>query len=133
VEGFKLTKPGKTDKEMFNTLNTESESAYVSENYLEETGTEVTDEEGEGIFTRDAFFASYPELATGAPVEGAIIMIAEGSHEHPDIAAQSDEQGTFYLPNIQLPGTYTLLINYSNESKRLTVNLTKDSVLKIPL
>jgi hypothetical protein len=71
--------------------------------------------------------------ATGAPVEGAIIMIAGGSHEHPDIAAQSDEQGNFYLPNVQIPGTYTLLINYSNESKRLTVNLTKDSVLKIPL
>jgi glutamyl endopeptidase len=63
VEGFKLTKPGEADKEMFNTLNTESESAYVSENLLEEAGTEVTDEEGEGgVFTRDAFFASYPEL-----------------------------------------------------------------------
>jgi hypothetical protein len=71
--------------------------------------------------------------ATGAPVAGAIVMIAEGSHEHPDIAVQSDEQGIFYLPDIQIPGTYTLLINYSNESKRLTVNLTKDSVLKIPL
>lgn len=71
--------------------------------------------------------------ATGAPVEGAIVMIAEGNHEHPDIAAQSDEQGTFYLPNIQVPGTYTLLINYSNESKRLTVTITKDSVLKIAL
>jgi hypothetical protein len=71
--------------------------------------------------------------ATGAPVEGAIVMIAEGSYEHPDIAAQSDEQGTFYLPEIRVPGTYTLLINYSNESKRLTVNITKDSVLKIPL
>ena len=71
--------------------------------------------------------------ATGAPVEGAIVMIAEGSHEHPDIASQSDEQGYFYLPNIQVPGTYTLLINYSNESKRLTVNITKDSVLRIPL
>jgi hypothetical protein len=71
--------------------------------------------------------------ATGTPVEGAIVMIAEGSYEHPDIAAQSDEQGTFYLPDIRVPGTYTLLINYSNESKRLTVNITKDSVLKIPL
>ncbi|HEX6429566.1 MAG TPA: hypothetical protein VF008_17860 [Niastella sp.] len=71
--------------------------------------------------------------STGAPVEGAIVMIAEGSFEHPDIAAQSDEQGTFYLPDIRVPGTYTLLINYSNESKRLTVNITKDSVLKIPL
>ena len=71
--------------------------------------------------------------ATGAPIEGAIVMIAEGSHEHPNIAAQSDEQGNFYLTNIQVPGTYTLLINYSNESKRLTVNITNDSVLRIPL
>jgi hypothetical protein len=71
--------------------------------------------------------------ATGAPVEGAIVMIAEGSYEHPDIAAQTDEQGNFSLPDLQVPGTYTLLINYSNESKRLTVNITKDSVLRIPL
>lgn len=71
--------------------------------------------------------------ATGTPVEGAIVMVAEGSYEHPDIAAQSDAQGTFYLPDLQVPGTYTLLINYSNESKRLTVNITKDSVLRIPL
>jgi hypothetical protein len=71
--------------------------------------------------------------ATGTPVAGAIVMIAEGSYEHPDIAVQSDEQGTFYLPDLHVPGTYTLLINYSNESKRLTVNITKDSVLKIPL
>jgi len=71
--------------------------------------------------------------ATGAPVEGAIVMIADGDYEHPDIAAQTDEQGTFYLPNIQIPGTYTLLINYSNESKRVSVNITKDSVLRIPL
>ena len=71
--------------------------------------------------------------ATGAPIEGAIVMVAEGSYEHPDIAAQSDEEGAFYLPDLRVPGTYTLLINYSNESKRLTVNITKDSVLKIPL
>ncbi|WP_207515560.1 carboxypeptidase-like regulatory domain-containing protein [Longitalea luteola] len=71
--------------------------------------------------------------ATGAPVGGAIVMIAEGSYEHPDIAAQTDDQGNFSLPELRVPGTYTLLINYSNESKRLTVNLTKDSVLRIPL
>jgi hypothetical protein len=71
--------------------------------------------------------------ATGTPVEGAIVMIAEGSHEHPDIAAQSDEYGMFSLPDIHIPGTYTLLINYSNESKRVTVNITEDSVLRIPL
>jgi glutamyl endopeptidase len=60
VEGFQLTKPGEADKEMYNSLNTETESAYSSS--LEETGTEVTDEETEGVFARDAFFASYPEL-----------------------------------------------------------------------
>ena len=71
--------------------------------------------------------------ATGTPVEGAIIMIAEGSYQHSDMASQTDEQGNFSLPNIQVPGTYTLLINYNNESKRVTLNITKDSVLKIPL
>jgi len=71
--------------------------------------------------------------ATGNPVEGAIVMVAEGSYQHSDIAAQTDEQGNFSLPNIQVPGTYTLQINYSNESKRVTVNVAKDSVLKIPL
>ena len=71
--------------------------------------------------------------ATGTPIEGAIVMIAEGSYEHPDIAAQTDAQGNFSLLELQVPGTYTLLINYSNESKRLTVNIAKDSVLRIPL
>jgi hypothetical protein len=71
--------------------------------------------------------------ATGNPVEGAIVMIAEGSYQHSDMASQTDAQGNFSLPNIQVPGTYTLLINYNNESKRVTLNITKDSVLKIPL
>ena len=71
--------------------------------------------------------------ATGTPVEGAIVMIAEGSYQHSDMASQTDEQGNFSLPNIQVPGTYTLLINYNNESKRVTLNIAKDSVLKIPL
>jgi hypothetical protein len=70
---------------------------------------------------------------TGAPVEGAIIMITEGSYQHSDMASQTDEQGNFSLPNIQVPGTYTLLINYGSGSKRVTMNITKDSVLKIPL
>lgn len=71
--------------------------------------------------------------ATGAPVEGAIVMIAEGSYQHSDMASQTDEQGNFSLPNIQVPGTYTLLINYGTGSKRVTLNITKDTVLKIPL
>jgi hypothetical protein len=73
------------------------------------------------------------ESATGNPVGGAIVMIAEGSYQHSDMASQTDEQGNFSLPNIQVPGTYTLLINYNNNSKRVTLNITKDSVLKIPL
>lgn len=70
--------------------------------------------------------------ATGAPIEGAMVMIAEGG-EHHDIASQSDAQGTFFLPEIQVPGTYTLLINYSGQSRKVTVNITKDSILRIPL
>lgn len=71
--------------------------------------------------------------ASGQPVQGAIVMIAEGSYEHQDIAAQSDEQGAFYLPEIRVPGTYTLLINYNNQLRKVTVNITNDSVLRIPL
>lgn len=65
VEGFKMSKPGEADKEMLNKLSTENEfeSAYSSTtSTLEESGTEVSDDEGEGAFMRDAFFASYPEL-----------------------------------------------------------------------
>jgi hypothetical protein len=71
--------------------------------------------------------------ATGQPVEGAMVMIAEGTYEHQDIAAQSDAQGSFYLPEIKVPGTYTLLINYNDQSRRITVNITSDSVLRLPL
>lgn len=71
--------------------------------------------------------------ATGKPVEGAMVMIAGGPYEHPDIAAQSDEEGNFYLPDIQIPGTYTLLIHYNDQSKKVTISIGTDSTLKIPL
>jgi V8-like Glu-specific endopeptidase len=61
VEGFQITKPGEADKEVYNILSTETESSYATPS-LEEAGTEVTEGEGEGTFSRDAFFASYPEL-----------------------------------------------------------------------
>src|SRR5690349_16820131 len=60
VEGFKITKPGEADKEVYNKLNTEAEMAFSTS--LEEAGTEFTEEATEGVYTRDAFFASYPEL-----------------------------------------------------------------------
>lgn len=71
--------------------------------------------------------------ATGKPVEGAMVMIADGTYEHQDIASQSDAAGVFYLPEIRVPGTYTLLIHYNDQSKTVTVNITAGSVLKIPL
>jgi len=71
--------------------------------------------------------------ASGQPVEGAVVMIADGAYEHPDIASQSDEHGTFYLPGVRVPGTYTLLINFNEQSKKVTVDITGESVLKIPL
>src|SRR5437588_8388340 len=51
------------------------------------------------------------KAASGQPVEGAMVMIAGGAYEHQDIASQSDAQGTFYLPELRVPGTYTILIH----------------------
>ncbi|WP_208420165.1 trypsin-like serine peptidase [Paraflavitalea devenefica] len=55
VEGLVLTRPGEADKEMLNTTETETGIGEL----LEEAGSEVPEE---GVFSRDAFFASYPEL-----------------------------------------------------------------------
>ena len=74
------------------------------------------------------------DAASGKPVPNAIIMITGGTHEHPDIASQSDENGSFALPALEIPGTYNLLINNNEVSKELTININnKDTVLKIPL
>lgn len=74
------------------------------------------------------------DASSGEPVPNAIIMITGGTHEHPDIASQSDEDGNFALPSLEIPGTYNLLINNNNVSKELTINIdNKDTVLKIPL
>ena len=60
VEGYSITKPGEADRELFNNANTEAQSESFM--LLEEAGTEVAEKAGETAFTRDAFFASYPEL-----------------------------------------------------------------------
>jgi glutamyl endopeptidase len=62
VKGFKITRPGEADKELYNKSGIEYESESQFSASLEEAGIEVTEEEGESVFTRDAFFASYPEL-----------------------------------------------------------------------
>ncbi len=74
------------------------------------------------------------EAASGKPVPNAIIMITGGTHEHPDIASQSDDDGQFALPSLEIPGTYNLLIQNNDVRKELTINIdSKDTVLKIPL
>jgi V8-like Glu-specific endopeptidase len=57
VEGLIITKPGEADKELYNRVGTESESAFTES--FEEAGTEEAEE---GVIAREAFFASYPEL-----------------------------------------------------------------------
>lgn len=74
------------------------------------------------------------DAISGKPVPDAIIMITGGTHEHPDMASQSDNEGHFALPSLQIPGTYHLLINHNELSKEITVNIEKqDTVLRIPL
>jgi hypothetical protein len=73
------------------------------------------------------------QAATGEPVAGAMVMITAGSYEHPDIAAQSDEQGVFFLPEIKIPGTYTLLIRYNDQAKTVRLTINNDHTIKIPV
>ena len=74
------------------------------------------------------------DAVSGKPVPNAIIMITGGTHEHPDIASQSDDDGQFALPSLEIPGTYNLLIQNNDVRKELTINIdSKDTVLKIPL
>jgi hypothetical protein len=69
--------------------------------------------------------------SSGKPLEGVTVMITGGSYEHPGIAAQTDKEGVFYLPEVKLPATYYLLINYEDQSKNIEVHLNKDSVISI--
>lgn len=71
--------------------------------------------------------------SSGKLVSGAMVMITGGSYEHPDIASQSDEKGVFYLPEIKIPGTYTLLIRHNDQSKTVSVQVDTDTVLNVSL
>lgn len=71
--------------------------------------------------------------SSGKPLEGAIVTITGGSHEYPDIAAQSDGQGIFYLPEIKIPAMYYLLIKHGDESKTIEVHLNRDSEIHVRL
>lgn len=71
------------------------------------------------------------DRTSGKPVVGAMVMITGGHYDHPDIASQSDEAGVFYLPDIKIPGTYTLLIRHGEQSKTVSVQVDADSILHI--
>jgi hypothetical protein len=70
----------------------------------------------------------------GKPVADAVIMVTDSSHSLPDIASNSDEKGEFYLDNLILPGSYTILINHHGISARKTIRLDEtDSVFTVQL
>lgn len=48
--------------------------------------------------------------AAGAPVEGAVVMLAAPSPPHRDIAAVTAATGSFGLGNL-VPGSYTVAVN----------------------
>ena len=48
--------------------------------------------------------------AAGAPVEGAVVMVAAPSPTHHDIAAVTAATGSFGLGNL-VPGSYTVAVN----------------------
>ena len=70
----------------------------------------------------------------GKPVADAVIMVTGSPHSLPDIASSTDEQGQFFLDNLQLPGSYTIQINYAGGSINKVVNLQEaDSVFTVHL
>jgi hypothetical protein len=71
--------------------------------------------------------------STGSPVKGAVVMIADGSHEFTDMASVTNDSGEFYLSNIVIPGRYVLQIQSNNGSKRKEVNLTNNDTIQIDL
>jgi hypothetical protein len=61
------------------------------------------------------------------PQEDVIVMVTDGTHSFPDIAAVTNERGEFELPGIQSPGEYTLQFKKDNKSIIKKINLTDPS------
>ncbi|MFT3935334.1 MAG: carboxypeptidase-like regulatory domain-containing protein [Chitinophagaceae bacterium] len=70
----------------------------------------------------------------GKPVFDAVITVAGSAQSLPDIASSTDEKGQFFIDNLQLPGSYTILINYMGESTSKVISLREaDSVFTVQL
>ena len=74
------------------------------------------------------------QTTTGIPVAEALIMIKEGSHEFNDIASISNELGEFAVSGIEIPGTYTLLIQHPSGSFTKTIAVSSpDKVIHLEI
>ena len=70
--------------------------------------------------------------SAGNPVKDAVIMVAEGTGSFKEMAAVTDEQGRFFLPPLEVPGTYTVQINRNEKSGRHKIHVTSaDSVIHL--
>ncbi|WP_162944887.1 carboxypeptidase-like regulatory domain-containing protein [Flavisolibacter nicotianae] len=69
--------------------------------------------------------------ASGRPVSNAIVMIAQGSHSHHDIASVTNDSGEFYLSDIVVPGDYVLLIKTDSGSKQQPVSLSGNEQIQL--
>lgn len=68
----------------------------------------------------------------GNPIADAIVMVAESEHDVPDIAAVTNEDGSFFLSNIYVPGRYVLQIRNNDQSRKKEVMIqSKDSPIVI--
>jgi hypothetical protein len=68
----------------------------------------------------------------GQPVEGAVVMIKEGTYEFNDMASVSNEKGEFFVSNIVIPGRYVLQIETNNNSVTKEINVqSADSIIRI--
>ena len=69
--------------------------------------------------------------SAGQPVTDAIVMVAEGSHSHQDIASVTNDSGEFYLSNIVVPGKYTLEIKTDRGSVKKQVNVADSQTIRL--
>jgi hypothetical protein len=68
----------------------------------------------------------------GQPVEGAVVMIKDGTYEFNDMASISNEKGEFFVSNIVIPGRYVLQIETNSNSVTKEINVqSADSIIKI--
>jgi hypothetical protein len=69
--------------------------------------------------------------SSGQPIRDAAVMITDGTHEFTDMASMTNDSGEFYLPNIVVPGKYTLQIEANNQSQKKEIDVTGKETIRI--